>query len=478
MSASSRPRPHILLLHCHDLGRHLHCLGADTVRSPHLDGLAAQGVVLEDVFAAAPQCSPSRASLFTGRWPHTNGVMGLTRRGFAWDLHPEERHLAGMLREAGYRTELVGVQHETRGRDDRQLARRLGFDRAVTDGMAGPVADLTVDALRRLSADPEPFYLQVGFHEPRRLPGARDVPGVTGFLGDHIEPDDVLGVAVPPYLDDEPSAREEIAELQGSIRHMDAAVGRVLGELEQLGLAHETLVIFTTDHGLALPRAKCSLYDPGTEVAFLLRYPARGWAGGRRERALLSNIDVVPTLVDLLGLAPEGRPMHGTSFLPLLDGEPFEPAETVFTEMTHHDYYDPRRAVRTNRFKLIVNFSSAPGFMDPTQSWHRRCSAIDGHPHPNTESHPEVELYDLAAAPWELADVADEPGYAEVRAALTEALHVWMRDTGDPLLAGAVADPQHHRSVAALTAHEGALPSGTGATGPQHSRNTETGRQQ
>ncbi|MFF0483240.1 sulfatase [Streptomyces sp. NPDC004435] len=478
MTAPSTPRPHILLLHCHDLGRHLHCLGAGTVRSPHLDGLAAQGIVLEGVFATAPQCSPSRSSLFTGRWPHVNGVMGLTHRGFAWDLNPAERHLAGMLREAGYRTELIGVQHEARWQDDRQIARRLGFDHAVTGGMAGPVADRTVDTLRRLAAGPEPFYLQVGFYEPHRLPGARDAPGITGFLGDHIEPDDVLGVAVPPYLRDDPSAREEIAELQGSIRHMDAAVGRVLGELDRLDLAHDTLVIFTTDHGLALPRAKCSLYDPGTEVALLLRYPARGWTGGRRERALLSNIDVVPTLTDLLGITSEGPPVHGTSFLPLLDREPFTPAGAVFTEMTYHDYYDPRRAVRTDRFKLIVNFSSAPGFMDPTQSWHRRCSAVEGHPHPNTESHPEVELYDLASDPLELADVADDPAYAEARATLTGALYAWMRDTGDPLLAGAVTGPQHHRSVAALLTHEGAPAPRTGTAGPRHGRTTEPRRSQ
>ncbi|MFD6178562.1 MULTISPECIES: sulfatase family protein [unclassified Isoptericola] len=458
-SATGGPqRPHILLLHCHDLGRHLHCLGAQTVVSPRLDRLADEGVVLSSMFATAPQCSPSRASLFTGRWPHTNGVMGLTHATFAWDLNEDERHLATRLHDAGYTTELIGVQHEARFTSNEQIAARLGFDRASVGGTAESVAERTVDALRRKAREDGPFFLQVGFFEPHRRPGPGDEPGTMGFLGDHVHPDRERGVAVPGYLEDTASAREEVAELQGAIRHMDRAVGRILDELDALELATNTLVIFTTDHGLALPRAKCSLYDPGLEVAFMLRWPGRGWTGGRREDALLTNLDLVPTLIDVLGLPADDPQPHGRSFLPLLDGEEYAAAEHAFGEMTFHDYYDPRRTVRTATHRLIVNFSAAPGFMDPSQSWNRRCRPVDGYAHDWTDPHPSVELYDLRKDPLMLDDVADDPRYAEVRTVLLAALVDWMRETDDPLLEGAVTGPLHRASVAALLEPSGAAP--------------------
>lgn len=443
-------RPSILLLHCHDLGRHLGALGARTVRTPNLDRLAAEGVVCEQMFASAPQCSPSRASLFTGRWPHANGVMGLTHRGFAWDLNPDEVHLAARLAEVGHRCELVGVQHETRPVDAETVAARLGHHRAQPGGTAEVVADRTVEALHRLAG--EPFFLQVGFYEPHRTPGRRDAPGVMGFLGDHVEPDASLGIEVPRYLVDDAPAREEVAELQGAIHHLDTQVGRVLDTLDALGIAESTVVVFTTDHGLALPRAKCSLYDPGLEIACLLRWPAAGWTGGRRLGHLLTNLDVLPTLVEALQLPPRGRPVQGRSFLALLEGRPerYRPAEAVFGELTYHDYYDPRRTVRTERHRLVVNFSAAPEFMDPSQGWRRRCTPVPGAPHPHTTYHPDVELYDVEQDPFQLRDLAEDPVHAAPRDHLLDLLADWMRRTEDPLLAGAVTSPSHRRSLTLL----------------------------
>ncbi|MEB8340743.1 sulfatase family protein [Streptomyces endophyticus] len=448
-------RPNVLLIHCHDLGRHLSCYGAKTVNSPRLDRLSALGVTAERMFASAPQCSPSRASLFTGRWPHSNGVMGLTHADFAWDLHEGERHLATRLRDVGYRTELIGVHHESRVKEDHLIAEDLGFDSVRTGGAAPEVAERTNAALDRLADSEGPFYLQVGFHEPHRIPGRQDPPGIQGFIGDHMDPDDSLGVDVPPYLRPDASAREEIAELQGAIRYMDAGVGQILDRLDALDLTDDTLTIFTTDHGLALPRAKCSLYDPGLEVAFIAHWPGGGWTGGRRLTDLLGNVDVVPTLLEALGIEVDGAPqshIQGRSFLGLLDGEAGAGGRTeIFGEMTYHDYYDPRRCVRTDRYKLIANFSSAPGFMDPSQSWQHRCTAVDegiGH----EDYHPAVELYDLHADPVELDNLADRPELAAVRAQLLARLTAWMQEGGDPLLHGAVAGPLHHRTLDALRA--------------------------
>jgi len=446
------PRPNILLITCHDLGRFLGCYGVPTVRTPQLDALAADGVRFERAFCTAPQCSPSRASLFTGRYPHSNGVLGLTHAQFAWDLHPDERHLGQVLHDAGYTTALLGIHHESLRAEPAAVAARCGIDEVVLGGRAEEVAGRALERLGRFAEAGRPFYLQLGFHEPHRAPttgGADREELYMGFLGDRLAPDDALGVTIPLYLRDEPRAREELAELQGAIHHVDGAIGRVLAGLRDLGLAENTLVLVTTDHGLALPRAKCSLYDPGLETALILRLPARGWRGGRTIDALVSNVDLFPTLVELAGL-PVPPAVQGRSLLALLDREGgYEPRDAIFGEMTYHDYYDPRRCVRTARHKLIVNFSAAPAFMDPSQSWRPRTSTVLP-PDPALAYHPPVELYDLAADPREWRNLADDEAHAGPRRALLDRLGGWMRETGDPLLAGAVTSPLHRRVVAAL----------------------------
>lgn len=446
----SRPdRPNILLITCHDLGRFLGAYGVATVRTPALDALAADGVRFERAFCAAPQCSPSRAALFTGRYPHSNGVLGLTHADFAWDLHEDERHLGRMLLDAGYTTALFGVHHESRAGEPATIAARCGIATLALGGSREVVSDRALAWLDGVAGGERPFYLQLGYFEPHRAPATRrEERGYIGFLGDDLAPDESRGVTVPPYLADTPGSRAEVAELQGAVRGLDAAVGRVVAELRERGIERETLVLFTTDHGVALPRAKCSLYDPGLEIALILRYPARGWTGGRVIDALVSNVDCCPTLLEAVGL-PVGERIQGRSLLAALDGEPFAPRAAIFGELTYHDYYDPRRCIRTERHKLIVNFSAAPAFMDPSQSWARRSTTVVPAA-PALAYHPLLELYDLAADPNEWQNLADDPAHAATLRDLLARLHRWMADTADPLLAGAVTPPLHRRALAAL----------------------------
>jgi arylsulfatase A-like enzyme len=414
----ARGVPNILLITCHDMGRFLGCYGVGTVSTPNLDHLAATGVRLNAAFTTAPSCSPARAALATGRYPHTNGVMGLTHPPFGWDLHPDERHIAQILGAAGYDTHLFGFQHVS------PSDARPGFVHIHTDhnrGLAGPVA-ATVGALLRGRRDPRPFYLEVNLEEPHRP-----------YDQDGARPDTSRGVTAPGYLPAGEESRAEMAEFQGAVAQADRAIGRILSALDDAGLTENTCIVFAGDHGIAMPRAKCTLYDPGLEIALLVRWPASGVSGARVVDDLVSNIDLLPTLLELAGI-PIPENVQGTSLAPALRGESSAPRSMIFAEKTYHSYYDPMRAVRTDRFKFIRNFEPAPLVEIPADI------AVGGMYRAHVEDytagqHPPEELYDLRLDPLEQHNLAGEPEHDEIRASLREHVLTWMEETGDPLLA-------------------------------------------
>jgi N-sulfoglucosamine sulfohydrolase len=421
-------RPHIVSITCHDLGQHLGCYGVQTVHTPNLDALALAGVRFEKFFCVAPQCSPSRAALATGRYPHANGVMGLSHGGFGWELHPNERHVASLLGKHGYETHLFGLQHVT------QHVERLGFDRVHGEGVGRDVAAQVVNFLRGPLSQRRPFYAEVNFFEPHR---PYDHGGV--------KPDTSAGVFVPSYLPGGEAACEEMPSLQGAIRAADTAVGTIFNALEDSGLSDKTLTVFTADHGIAMPRAKCTLYDPGIEVALIMRWPDGGIEEGRVVPDLVSNVDVLPTLLETAGV-PVLEGIQGRSFLPLLRREPQEVRDVIFAEKTFHSYYDPMRCVRTERFKYIRNFESSflvevPGDVQQGAIFRTHVERY------STDRSSLVELYDLRADPLEQDNLAGEAAFNKVERALEKQLWQWMEDTDDPLLHGPVASPAYRRAL-------------------------------
>ncbi|MFB6136345.1 MAG: sulfatase [Halobacteriaceae archaeon] len=430
-------RPNVVQISCHDVGQHLGCYGVDTARTPNVDRVAEEGVRFENSFCVAPQCSPSRASIATGRYPHCNGVMGLAHANFAWDLNDDETHVAERLSAAGYHAALSGFQHETRSPAD-------VFDEVVAlPDDCEPVAEATAAHLRERADEEEPFYLQVGFVEPHRKPGT---PGGFGRM-----PEDLTAEAtVPEYLVDDPDAREEFVAFEGAVHRVDAAIGEVLDALDATGQADDTLVVVTTDHGIPFPRAKCSPYDPGIETALLLRWPGELPAGEVCE-STVRTVDHLPTLFDLAGLdVPEN--VQGESLAAeVRSGETVE--RPVYGEMTYHDYCDPRRFVRADGYKCVVNFTNAYFFMDPTQTWRPRTVTSDP-PEPALAYHDAVELYDLEADPGETENLARDPDHAGVREDLLSALREWMEATDDPLLDGIPTPPMHEMATEALETGE------------------------
>lgn len=421
-------RLNVVILVPHDLGQHLGCYGIEAVHSENIDHLAAAGVRFENSFCTAPQCSPSRASIFTGRYPHSNGVMGLTHGDFAWDFNPGERHLSEILCQAGYHTALMDYGHEQqRGKEKRC------FDEVLPGGDGLERAKHAVAFFQRHKNDEKPFFLEIPFDETHR-----------GEIGFEAAPDwRDKGIYVPPYIVDESSSREEFAGFQGLVRKLDEAVGRILAGLEDTSLAENTLFVFTSDHGIPFPRAKCSLYDPGLQVPLILWQKGAPWANGVVYDQMISNIDYLPTVLDFAGVPIPGN-VQGCSFAPLLVGGTYEKNPAIFGEMTYHDYYDPRRCIRTGEFKLIVNFTAAPFFMDPSQSWRPKCITVNPE-NPSYAYHPPVELYDLKNDPLEFNNLADAPDYAPYRRALLDELNAWMQATHDPLLEGVPVSPIHRK---------------------------------
>jgi len=419
-------RPNILMVISHDQGRRLGCYGAP-VRTPNLDKAAADGVVFTNYFCTAAQCSPSRGSIITGRFPHNNGLMGLAHIG--WEFNPGEKTLPMYLNEAGYITHLFGLQHESA-----DLA-RLGYQHLHLHEGSGAARAAAQDVMAFLhqaaTEQSQPFFAMVGTVEPHR-PYQR--PGYPA--------DDPAQVQPLAYLPDKPGVREDIAGLNGLIAVVDEAVGEILAALEQTGLAENTLFMFTTDHGIAMPRAKGTCYDPGIETALITRWPARFPRGVRRDQ-LLVNTDLLPTLLELVGCEIPGN-LDGRSFLPLIAGAPYMPRDHIFIEMTWHDKYNPMRGIRTHTHKYIRNFGDRPLVFLPLDIYLGRAGE-ETRDEFYSCSRPEEELYDLRNDPLEQRNLASDPAYRPVLEDLRRRVQEWMESTRDPLLAGPVAPPPKQR---------------------------------
>ncbi|MGK2933282.1 MAG: sulfatase family protein [Solirubrobacterales bacterium] len=409
-------RPNIIYVHSHDTGRYVQPYGYQ-VPTPNIQLLADQGILFRKAFCAAPTCSGSRAALLTGQHCHNNGMMGLAHRG--WELNDYSQHLIHPLRQAGYHTVLIGEQHISK---DPGV---IGYDEVhkLDDNLAERVAP---SALEALASTAEPFFMSVGFFETHR---------------DYAAPNSVrdsLYSLPPPNLPDTPVTRHDMAAFKASVRSLDQGIGAVLNGLHATGLADRTLVICTTDHGLAFPNAKATLLDSGTGVMLLMRGPG-GFTGGKVIDSLVSQLDIYPTICDYAGIE---RPdfLQGDSMLPLVTGKTASIRDQVFSEITYHAAYEPQRAIRTDRWKYIRRFDgrtrpvlaniddSATKDLLVEAGWGDRPVA-------------EEQLYDLLLDPAEQLNLATAPEHAGKLDELRNRLDEWMKNTDDPLLDGPVPAP-------------------------------------
>ncbi|MBD3254425.1 MAG: sulfatase-like hydrolase/transferase [Candidatus Lokiarchaeota archaeon] len=423
-----KKKPNIILFITHDQGQFLGCydtfLAPNQLRTPNLDEVAKKGVRFTNHYCTAPQCSPSRGSIQTSLYPHQNGLMGLVNLG--WTMPEENKTLPMYLKENGYTTHLLGLQHETLD------AKTLGYDTISKRGpefkySRGRMEKEYLKFLTEHKDDDKPFYLNIGTIEVHRPYKA---------WSEAVDPE---RVRIPPYLPENDEVRQDFAEFYGNIEIVDETIGKLIDHLESIGILENTLFIYTTDHGIPFPRAKCTLYDPGL-LTLMIMYQKNSdlFSGGKIVDGMVSNIDLLPSLLDYIG-GEIPKDIEGVSFLPLLNEEKEEVRSEIFAEKTFHEIYDPMRGIRTRRFKYIRNFKSLDRlyqiprdiFIDGTG---QVMKSMD------EEERPMEELYDLEKDQLERNNILKDASYQEVLNDLRSRLEKWMERTNDPLLEGKVED--------------------------------------
>ena len=390
--------------------------GHPSIRTPNIDRLAREGERFDRAFLTTSSCSPSRCSILTGRYPHSTGAPELHQA-----LPAEQVMLTEPLRKAGYWTASAGKWHLGR-------AAIAKLDRVYQGG--GPSGcEKWLKALRERPKD-RPFFLWLAAIDPHR-----------GYSKNAIEkPHTANDVVVPPYFPDTPEVRADLALYYDEIARLDRYLGAVLDELSEQGVAEDTFVVFLSDNGRPFPRCKTTLYDDGIRTPFIVRYPRRV-KPGTTTRALVSTVDLAPTILELAGL--DALPsFQGRSFTALLDDPGARVREYAFAEHNWHDYRAHERAVITERLTYIWNGTPehprtppADAVRSPTygvlKKLHAEKRLIPDQSHCFGAPRPEEELYARDRDPYSLRDLASELAWKPELERLRKALAEWQRKTED-----------------------------------------------
>jgi len=421
-------KPNIILFITHDQGQFLGCYDTpqtpNSLHTPNLDKLAKNGIRFTNYFCTAPQCSPSRGSIQTSLYPHQNGLMGLVNLG--WTLPPHNKTMPMYLKESGYSTHLLGLQHESID------VNTLGYE-TVSKRMKDYKYDTKImlseyeKFFEKHKNDKQPFFANLGVIEIHR---PFDI---------WSEPVDSKKVIIPPFLPDSEKIREDLGLFYGIINPVDETIGKIIDILDRTGLRDNTLFIYTTDHGSPFPRAKCTLYDPGIKTLLIMNCPNnKFFSGGKVFEQMISNIDLMPTLLDFIGAEiPEN--IEGKSFLPILKATTLPFRSEIYTEKNYHNIYDPMRSVRTKQYKYIRNFEPSHTLYEMPIDIERGLSGQDLKDRIKMKRK-EEEFYDLKEDPLEFNNLAYNLVYNDVLLELRQKLHNWMEETNDPLLKGKIKD--------------------------------------
>lgn len=383
--------------------------GNDAIHTPNLDRMADEAMVFRRAYVPSSQCSPARASILTGRSPHSVGGSRLHA-----NVHSEFTSLVKLLNDEDYFTGAYRKVHQD------NIQSQFDFYRDNDD----------LAKFFEERPDNEPFFLWFGSRDPHRPYNSEDY--------DYSQ--DPAEVVVPDYLPDTEAVRKDLANYYNEITRFDRESGDILGLLEEHGLSENTIVVMSSDNGMPFPRAKATLYEAGAKVPLIIKWPGHTDEGTFTDE-LVSLIDLTPTWLEAAGInVPEE--MEGRSLAPLLKGNQIDSREYVFTERNWHDTWDPIRAVTGERYKLIQNYRPEIQYIpsldikdSPSFQEIQRLQSENNLPEPLSwyaeKSRPRVEFYDLENDPGEWNNLAGNPEYDSLITEYQKVLSEWMNETND-----------------------------------------------
>jgi N-sulfoglucosamine sulfohydrolase len=443
-TAGAAPR-NIVLFVTDDMGQDAGCYGNKVIKTPHLDRLAADGTLFPHAFCTTASCSASRSVLLRGLHNPRNRHYGHEHAEHHFSADARLRGLPVLLKEAGYRTARAGKYHVA-------PEEVFKFDVVLKGNPRSPV-EMADNCKGFIAAkDERPFFLYFCTADPHRGGGkVEDLPGKPDRFGNRpqgypgveevtYDPRDVI---VPPFLPDTPVCRQELAQYYQSVSRADQGVGALVKLLQESGKWDDTLFVFLSDHGIAFPGAKTTVYEPGLRSPCVVRHPGLKKRGLTCE-AMVSWVDVTPTLLDFAGARPRANAFHGRSFLGALGREKPEGWDGVYASHTFHEVtmYYPMRVVRERRYKLIWNIAAPLPYPFASDLWaastwqdvyRRGPDALYGKRTVKAYiKRPAFELYDLESDPHEVNNLADDPKHADRLEAMKAKLKQFQKKTADP----------------------------------------------
>ena len=439
INATAAQRTNILLFTADDL--HAESLGvyggkvADL--TPNLDRFAAQGMLFNRGHVNVAICAPCRAVIATGLLSHNSGAMGFMK------AKPGTPDIVTAFQAAGYLAGILGkVSHST---PTSGMKWDYSFDQKELGNGRNPQIyyERCAAFFKRCKDEQKPFYFMVNSHDPHRpycnpakLTKGAAMPSRT------YKPDEV---EVPGFLPDLPGVRAELAHYQNSTRRLDDTFGKVMQALDESGQADNTVVVFISDNGIAVPFAKCNTWFHSSRTPFLVRWPGRIEPGSRNDRHFVSVVDLKPTFLEVTGVAGPKR-LDGRSFLPLLRGELPAGRDYVHTQIDSKAGGDgvPMRCVQDAKFGYIYNPFSDGKHVYRNNNEGRTFAAMAAAAKTDPDIAARVELFRMRV-PEEFYDLENDPdclnnliGHSDHQERIADyrsRLEAWMKQTGDPMLA-------------------------------------------